>query len=190
MSLSQQDFVDAHKANIDSILSLASAAFEGSEQLLALNLNTARALLEDSLSHGKSLSGVKDLQDAFSINIAFGQPLVEKAIAYSRGIYEISSRTNEQFLKFGEARQSDFNKSLSGFLDRLGKAAPAGSDVAIAAFKSAISAANSALDNANRAVKQVTDITEASVAAATNATVKAVSATTSASSAVARKKAA
>lgn len=115
---------------------------------------------------------------------------MEKAIAYSRGIYEISSRTNEQFLKFGEARQSDFNKSLSGFLDRLGKAAPAGSDVAIAAFKSAISAANSALDNANRAVKQVTDITEASVAAATNATVKAVSATTSASSAVARKKAA
>jgi len=61
---------------------------------------------------------------------------------------------------------------------------PAGSDVAVAAVKSAIAAANSAYDSMNKAAKQVAEIAEANVAAATSATVKAVGANTKASKSV------
>jgi len=92
-------------------------------------------------------------------------------------VYEISAQTQEELAKMVEAQYAEFQKSVAGLLDQAAKSAPAGSDVAVAAVKSAIAAANSAFDNMNKAAKQVAEITEANVAAATNATVKAVGAT-------------
>ena len=94
----------------------------------------------------------------------------------SRSVYEISAQTQEEFSKMLESQFGDFQKQVAGLLDKAAKSAPAGSDVAVAAVKSAIAAANSAFDNMNKAAKQVASIAEANVAAATNATVKAVSA--------------
>ncbi|MGE5639381.1 MAG: phasin family protein, partial [Clostridia bacterium] len=47
------------------------------------------------------------------------------------------------------------------------KNAPAGSDVAVAAVKSMLAAANSAYDNLTKVTKQATEIAEANVNAAT-----------------------
>jgi hypothetical protein len=100
---------------------------------------------------------------------------VEKAVAYSRGVYEIATQTSEELSKVFEGQFAELNKNVSSALDKAAKNAPAGSDVAVAAVKSAIAAANSAYDSISKAAKQVAEITEANVAAATNATVKAVS---------------
>ena len=56
-----------------------------------------------------------------------------------------------------------------GLLDKYAKNAPAGSDVAIAAVKSALAAANSAYDSFAKVAKQATEIAEANIAAATAA---------------------
>jgi hypothetical protein len=48
------------------------------------------------------------------------------------------------------------------------KTAPAGSDIAIAAVKSAMAAANSAYGTISKTAKQVAELTEAGVAAATS----------------------
>jgi hypothetical protein len=54
-------------------------------------------------------------------------------------------------------------------LDKFAKNAPAGSDVAVAAVKSALAAANSAYDSLTKVAKQATEIAEANIAAATAA---------------------
>jgi hypothetical protein len=95
-------------------------------------------------------------------------------------VYEISAQTQEELSKMIEAQFGDFQKTVAGLLDKAAKSAPAGSDVAVAAVKSAIAAATSAFDNMNKAAKQVAEIAEANVAAATNATVKAVGASAAA----------
>jgi adenine-specific DNA methylase len=99
---------------------------------------------------------------------------VEKAVAYSRSIYEIATQTQEELTKVFEAQYVEINKNVTSALDKAVKNAPAGSDVAVAAVKSAIAAANSAYDSMSKAAKQVAEIAEANVAAATSATVKAV----------------
>ena len=172
-----EQFAAANKATVDSLLSLANSALASAERIAALNLNTARSLVEDSVSSAKALMGAKDVQEALSIQASLAQPNVEKAVAYSRSVYEISAQTQEELAKMVEAQYAEFQKSVAGLLDQAAKSAPAGSDVAVAAVKSAIAAANSAIDNMNKAAKQVAEITEANVAAATNATVKAVGAT-------------
>ena len=181
MTTTPEQIVAANKANVETLLTLANTAFASAERIAALNLNTARAVLEDTVASAKALMAAKDVQELLALQSSLAQPNVEKAVAYSRSVYEISAQTQEELSKMVEAQFGDFQKTVAGLLDQAAKSAPAGSDVAVAAVKSAIAAANSAFDNMNKAAKQVAEIAEANVAAATNATVKAVGATAAAS---------
>lgn len=180
-----EQFIAANKASVDALLALANAALVGAERVSTLNLNTARALLEESVANTKALLGAKDVQEAIAVQTSLAQPNVEKAVSYSRSLYEIALQSQDEFSKLIEAQFHDFQKNVAGLLDQAAKSAPVGSDVAVAAVKSAFAAANSAFDSLNTAAKQVAEITEANVAVATNATVKAVGATSGAKKKVA-----
>ncbi|MDD3675143.1 granule-associated-like protein [Thauera propionica] len=173
-----EQFANTNKANVETLLTLANAAFASAERLAALNLNTARSILEDGVANTKALLAVKDVQELVNLQASLAQPIVEKAVAYARSVYEITSQSQEEVSKVLEGQVAELNKGVATALDKAAKSAPAGSDVAVAAVKSAIAAANSAYDSMSKAAKQVAEIAEANVAAATNATVKAVSTTT------------
>jgi len=172
-----EQFAAANKASVDALLTLANTALASAERIAALNLNTARSVLEDGVANAKALLGAKDPQEFFSVQASLAQPSLEKAVAYSRSVYEISAQSKEEFAKLLEAQFADFQKQSLALLEKATKNAPAGSDIAVSAVKSAIASASSAFDSLNKAAKQVADIAEANVAAATNATVKAVGAT-------------
>jgi len=172
-----EQFAGANKANVETLLTVANTAFASAERLAALNLNTARILLEDSVNNAKALLSVKDVQELLNMQTALAQPAFEKAIAYSRSVYEIATQTQDEFAKIFDTQYVEMNKNVTTLLDKAAKSAPAGSDVAVSAVKSAIAAANSAYETMNKAAKQVAEMAEANVAAATTATVKAVGAT-------------
>lgn len=182
MTATPEQFTSAAKANIETLLTLANSAFANAERLAALNLNTARSVLEDGVANTKALFAAKDVQEFVSLQTSLAQPLIEKVVAYNRSVYEIASQSQEEFSKLFEAQVAEVNKNVAAALDKAAKSAPAGSDVAVAAVKSAIAAANSAYDSVSKAAKQVAEIAEANVAAATNATVKAVTTTSKAAS--------
>jgi len=175
--ITPEQFAASNKANVETLLTLANAAFASAERLAALNLNTARSILEDGVANTKALLAVKDVQELVNLQASLTQPIVEKAVAYARSVYEITSQSQEEVSKVLEGQVAELNKGVATALDKAAKSAPAGSDVAVAAVKSAIAAANSAYDSMSKAAKQVAEIAEANVAAATNATVKAVSTT-------------
>jgi len=180
MFATPEQFAAANKASVDAMLTLANTALASAERIAALNLNTARSLLEDGVANTKAILGAKDPQEAIAIQASLAQPNVEKAVAYTRSVYEISAQSKEEVSKLLEGQFGDFQKQVAGLLDKAAKNAPAGSDVAVSAVKSAIAAATSAFDSMNKAAKQVAEIAEANVAAATNATVKAVGTTAAA----------
>lgn len=165
-----------NKSNIENLMTLANTAFTSAERLAALNLNTARATLENGVANSKALLAVKDPQGFMAFQASVAQPALESTVAYSRSVYEILSQTQEEVSKVVEAQVAEMNTTFSTVLDNAAKNAPAGSDVAVAAVKSAIAAANSAYANINKAAKQVVEFAESNVAAATSATVKAVGA--------------
>lgn len=180
MYTTPEQLAGANKANVETLLTVANTAFASAERLAALNLNTARTILEDSVNNAKSLLAAKDAQELVSMQAALAQPAFEKAVAYSRSLYEIATQTQEEFSKIFDSQYVEINKNVSSALDKAVKNAPAGSDVAVAAVKSALAAANSAYETMNKAAKQVAEMAEANVAAATSATVKAVGATATA----------
>jgi phasin family protein len=166
MYFTPEQIASANKAGFETILGLAGSQFASFERLAVLNFNAAKASFEEGLGRAKALMNAKDAQEYFTLNTAASQPALEKAIAYSRSVYEVASQSQSELVKFLEARAAEFNKNLVGVLDKVSKSAPAGSDVAVAAVKSALAAASTAYDNFNKVAKQATEIAEANFTAA------------------------
>lgn len=167
MYVTPEQIQATNKANVEAILAVANAQFAALEKLANLNASTVRSAFEDSIANTRALLGAKDVQEFVSLQNAFAQPAVEKAIAYSKSAYEIATTTNAELTKVAEKRVGEWNENFVSLLDKVSKNAPAGSDVAVAAVKSMLAAANSAYDNFNKVAKQATEIAEANVSAAT-----------------------
>lgn len=180
MSINAEQFVAANKAAVDSLLAVANTALASAERIASLNLNTARAALEDTAAGAKALAGAKDAKEVASVQASLAQPAIEKAVAYTQSMVEIGKQTQDELAKMVEAQFGGFQKSVASLLEQASKAAPAGSESAFAAIQSAVAAANSAFGNMNAVAKQFAETAQANVAAATKATTAATKATTAA----------
>ncbi len=174
MTVNTEKFVAANKAAVDSLLSVANTALASAERIAALNLNTARATLEDSVANVQAMAGAKTPQDMATLASSLTQPAIEKATAYARSVYEISTQTQGELTKMVEAQFGDFQKTVAGLVEQATKAAPLGSESAVAAMQSAIAAATSAFGNMNATAKQFAEQAQANVASATQAVTAAV----------------
>jgi len=169
MYITPEQIATANKAGVEAILGLASSQLAAFERLSTLNVSANKTAYEEGTGHAKALLGVRDVQEYVTLTAATAQPAIEKAIAYSRSVYEVASQAQGELAKFFEARVAEFNKNLVGLIDNVSKNAPAGSETAVAAVKSALAAANSAYESFSKVAKQAAEIAEANFAAATTA---------------------
>ena len=173
MSLTADQILSAHKANLETLFGLTSKAFEGVEKLVELNVTATRAALTEAASHTQSMLSVKDAQELLQLQANLFQPLAEKTAAYNRHLYNIASATSGEFSKTFEEKSAELQKSFSSLVDSTAKNAPAGSETAVAVMKSAVSAATNAFESMQKAVKQASDMTEANLNAVTAQATKA-----------------
>ena len=161
-----EQLASSSKAGVETFVTMANAAFAGFERLAALNLNTARSLLEDSQVHARALLAARDLQALAVVQGRLAQPDPDATTAYSRSVYEIASQTQATLSKAVEVRIAELNEQLGRAFETAAQKAPAGSDLALNAMRTALSAANSAYDQMGKAARQAADLAEANLAAA------------------------
>lgn len=164
MANPQQDLLALNKANIETTLSLAAAMLKGAERLSALQISAAKDLLADNAKIARNLLAVTDARELMSMK-PVAEPLLERTLGYSRSVYEVATETQAEIAKVLEARLKEIGATVNEAVTNAAKNAPAGSDVAVAAVKSAIAAASSAYENIQKMTGQVKQLTEANVAA-------------------------
>jgi phasin family protein len=164
---------DFAKSGFNFALFFANTTFDGIERLALLNLAAARSVFESSMSNLTTLLGAKDVQSFVNLQQAISAPTIEKGMEYSRNVIAIASETKDKLAKEVEVQVADTNAKVSGLVEKALASAPAGSEVAVAAVKTAIKTANEAYEGLNKAAKQAAEVAEASVSAATEATLKA-----------------
>jgi phasin family protein len=169
MYVTPEQITGYSKAGVETLLTLARSNFAVYEKLAALNFTATKSAFEDGVNHTRALLSARDVQEYVNLNTAAAQPTIEKAIAYSRSVYELSAGQQAEFTRLVEGQAAEINRTFAGLLDKFAKNAPAGSDIAIAAVKSALGAATTAYDSFSKATKQATEIAEANIAAATAA---------------------
>ena len=176
MNVTPEQIQATTKANMEAMLSLATAQFAAIEKFANLNANVIKAAFEDSIANARALAGARDVQELVNLQSTFAQPAIEKAIAYSKSVYEVATQTSTEFSKSTERRVTEWNENFVSLLDKAAKNAPAGSEPAVTAFKTAVAAVNTAYDTFSKAAKQAVEMAESNVVAATSATMKAANA--------------
>lgn len=162
-----EQFSAASKASFEAQLSLITAltnkTFEGVEKIVDLNLNVAKASLEESNAAAKQFLSVKDPQEWLTLAAAQAQPNAEKALAYGRHLAGIASGVQAEFTKAAEAQIAETSRKVLELVEEVSKNAPAGSENAVALLKTAIGNANAGYEQLTKTTKQAVETLEANL---------------------------
>ncbi|HZV65914.1 MAG TPA: TIGR01841 family phasin [Telluria sp.] len=165
-----EQFSNATKANFESqfaiFSSLTSTAFEGMEKLVDLNINAAKASIEESSIATRQLFSAKDPQEFFSLTAAQAQPTAEKAISYGRQLATIAAGTQAEFSKAAESQIAETNRKVISLVDEVSKNAPAGSENVVAVIKATLGNANAGYEQFTKTTKQAVEALETNLNAA------------------------
>lgn len=161
----------ASQSTLDISHALLKNVLDSTEQLNALTVAFARNALAEQVDVGKKLLAARTLPELFAAPGASIQPQFEHFIDFVRGSQEIVGNARSELLQLLESRHGALNQSLTAALEQYGKSS-GNSEIALAAVKSAISAANSAFANTSRAVRQVANLADSGLSAATSSALR------------------
>ncbi len=171
-----EDLMKAQSEAFKASNTVATTAFDGAKKLLELNVQAAKAGMEESNAQLKALVAAKDvktlndmLTDLFT---QYSKPDNSKAVAYVKRVYDISTETGNEVGALIEKQVSTSQKQLLESVDALAKNAPAGSESAVSALRQSVVAANSAFEQVNVATRQVMDLIESNISGATKASAR------------------
>jgi phasin family protein len=153
----------AQKENVATTVALANIAATAAEKAMDLNVGAIKSAISTATDNSKAVAEAKDVQSMTAMQSQFAQPAFEALAAYMKDSYDIMAEAQSEFGKIVEAKMTEVNKIIVSGLDQAEKNAPAGSDMAVAAMKSAVAAANQTYDAISKASKQVQEVTNATV---------------------------
>lgn len=160
----------ATKANLEAQFamynSLTSKTLEGFERLVNLNINAAKASMEESAAAVRQLLAAKDAQEVISFVTAQTMPTFEKALAYSGHLVNIASSTQSDFNKAAEVQLAEVSRKMNELVDEAAKKSPAGSEGFMAIMKSALGSANTSYEQMSKTTRQAMEVVEANITSA------------------------
>jgi len=168
-----EQFAELNKTNVAQITKLAALSIENAEKLFKLNLSATKIAFATGVQNAQAVSSVKDVQELFALRTKLAEAGVKGAMGYSRTLYELTSEAQAEYSALAEEAWAAYTKGVAAFVDKASKSAPAGSDVAVNAFKSTFAAGTAAFDQFQKASKQVVSLADASMRAAAASATKA-----------------
>ncbi|MEO6363343.1 MAG: phasin family protein [Caldimonas sp.] len=176
--MTAEQVMGAHKANVETFFGLSGKAFEGIEQLIALNVQVAKTAMGEAAQTTQAMLSAKDAQQVMALQAGLMQPAAEKVASYGRLVYEIAASTGAEVTRVAEATSADAQAKFMAVVDSVVKNAPAGTENAVALVKSAVAAANNAFESVQKATKQAAEVADANFQAMSTTAVRATQAAT------------
>lgn len=170
MFTNPEQFASATKALFEFQLmtfnALTSKAVQGVEQVLALNMATAKTGVADSLAAGKEIGAAKDPKAAIAAAAAQLQPGVAGVTAYNQQLSEIIKEIHDEFTTAADAHVAEAKSNLSALIYDVTKNVRPGSENAVAIVKTAIDNAFNGYEQVTKATRQAVQAVEAQIAKA------------------------
>jgi phasin family protein len=153
------------KTQFEAALKAATLTADHAEKLAELQLKHGKAAYADAMSALRQLASTKDAAELSAFATASVQPNLDKVTGYAKSTYDAVAAAQADFANLLEEQVAEFNKNMVVTLDAALKSAPAGTEGAVSAVKSAVSSANAIYESLIKAAKQVNTLTEANIAA-------------------------
>ena len=151
-----EQFASATKTLFDlqmqTFNALASKAVQGVEQVVALNLATAKQSMENTLEASRQFSQAPDPKAAMDTLSAGMQPGMQQATAYGEQLRQIIGDIQNEFQQAADTHLVEAKNTLSALIYDVTQNVKPGQENAVEIIKAAI-------DNAFRGYEQVTQST-------------------------------
>ncbi len=168
-----EQIAEINKTNVAQATKFAALSLENAEKFAKFNLGAAKAVFAQSVESAQAFASVRDVQDLIALRTKFAEAGVQSAVGYSRHFYELATEAQAGYSALAEEAFGVYQKGVAEWVDKASKSAPAGSDIAVNAFKSTFAATTAAFDQFQKASKQVASIADANVRAAAATATKA-----------------
>lgn len=183
----QDQISEAAKANLaahyDLYSSLTNQTFDSAVKLINLNVTAVRATLEESALTAKQFLSAKDPQELFTMVAAQAKPNLEKALAYSNHVVNITSSAQAEITQAAEKQFAALRDSMNYLVENASSQTPAASQDVASMMKAAVSNANETYSQIAKAGKQAVEAAEANVNTAVNQVAASSAATAAATTA-------
>src|SRR5471030_2561276 len=170
MFTNPEQFANATKAlfefQLETFNTLTSKAVQGVQQVVELNMATAKSSVENSLAAGKEISQSKDPQAALKLAATKNQPGMAGAAAYNQQLGGIIAELREEFTRAADAHMTEAKSTLSALIYDATKNVRPGSENAVQIVKTAIDNAFSGYEQVTKATKQAVEAVETQIAKA------------------------
>lgn len=143
---------------------LTSKAVKGVEQVLALNLATAKSQVEESLAASKEMSLANPKE---ALALATARPGMAGAAAYNEQLSEIIKDIHHEFTVAADAHLAEAKSNLSALIYDVTQNVRPGSENAVAIVKAAIENAFNGYEQVSKATKDAVQAVETEIAKAT-----------------------
>jgi phasin family protein len=168
-----KDMAAWNQAAVEAAMSYARTSLATAEQLLKLNLDAARAALEQNSKATRELLAADNPEKLMALRGKLAQTNVQQAASYASSVYEVVAAMQAQLAQMFESSIARLSKDVSESAEKLGRTAPGG-ELPVAALKSTLSATSAVLDSLNQATRQFAQLSEAAMKTAAEQMVRGV----------------
>ena len=147
MSTMPEQLQGLSKETVEAALSFAQVSMASADRLMRLQLDAAKAFVAEQTQTAQALAGAKDAESMMALRTRLAEQAIERAVGYSRNVYEVATETQQQLAKLVEARLATSQQQITSAMENMLKTAPGGSNAAVEAMRSTLAATQSAMDS-------------------------------------------
>ncbi|MBM7456179.1 phasin family protein [Oceanisphaera litoralis] len=166
---------NTQQANLDLVQGLTNNLVASATKLGKLQQDSVTELGAAQFDYAGKLLAVRDIKDLLELQSGFFSPtaILDRHLSFNREVLSLLTDGQQQFGKFTEQQIAAGSQQLNDMIDQLAGNAPAGTESAVNALKSAVNSANEAYEQAQKAAKEAAEITDKAVKQATEQSEKA-----------------
>ena len=97
MAAKPEQFSELHRKNMEAAMKLAQMSIENSQRILALQVDVAKKLFQESVDSAKALTTAKDPQQAIALRSQYAQGTAQQLMDTARQIAEIGNESRTEF---------------------------------------------------------------------------------------------
>jgi phasin family protein len=146
---------------------LTSKAVQGVEQVVALNLATAKNSVEGSMAAGKEISQAKDPKQAMTAAASMAKPGMEGVVEYRDQMKVIIDEIRTEFTQAADAHVAEAKSALTALIYDVTQNVKPGQPNAVEIIKTAIDNAFQGYEQVTKATRQAVQTVEEQIAKAT-----------------------
>ncbi len=163
MATQQEQFLDAYRVGLESIVGLAGTMLGEAERLRVRQLEAIRKALAEHAELAKGIASATTLNDLVAAQARFANQQFEIALGFWSRQFEAASHGQREALRQAEEQASKVSQDVGRVLDTL----PPGIGALSSAFRSMLQAGYAALGAGAQMSEQAARLAETQIAKAT-----------------------